>query len=75
MTGVLSGKNITQVYAGGSFTIALSSDGPIFSWGSNANGQLGDGTNIDRSSPVSVNMTGVLNPSFCRILPHNFTFK
>ena len=59
MTGILSGKNITQA-CGAYYTIALSSDGNIFSWGYNA-GQLGDGTIKDRLSPVSVNMSGVLN--------------
>ena len=63
----------TQVSAGYYHTIALSSDGSIFSWGYNQYGQLGDGTNITRLSPVSVNMSGVEwkehHTSFCwRIL-------
>jgi alpha-tubulin suppressor-like RCC1 family protein len=32
----------------------IKSDGTLWSWGSNANGQLGDGTSINRSSPVQV---------------------
>ena len=32
----------------------ITSDGTIWSWGSNANGILGDNTGIDKSSPVSV---------------------
>ena len=51
-----------NVVAGGtSQTIALSSNGSLFSWGGNDNGQLGDGTTIDKLSPVSVNVTGLLN--------------
>ena len=61
MRGVLNGKNIVQVSAGFYHTIALSSDGSIFSWGYNYYGQLGDGTTTSRLSPVSVNMSGVLN--------------
>ena len=56
MGGVLNGKNITQISAGYYHTIALSTDGFIFSWGENNYGQLGDGTTTDRSSPVSVDM-------------------
>lgn len=33
---------------------ALRADGTIWGWGSNANGQLGDGTTIDSKSPVVV---------------------
>jgi alpha-tubulin suppressor-like RCC1 family protein len=41
----------TQVAAGYSSFYALKSDGTLWSWGSNAFGELGDGTTIDRSSP------------------------
>ena len=38
----------------------LASDGRLFSWGSNQYGQLGDGTNTIRTTPVAVNMNGAL---------------
>lgn len=34
---------------------ALKSDGTVWTWGRNSNGQLGDGTTTDRYSPVQVN--------------------
>jgi alpha-tubulin suppressor-like RCC1 family protein len=36
------------------FTLALRSNGTIWGFGSNASGQLGDGTTTNKSSPVSV---------------------
>lgn len=60
-TGVLAGKTITTAAVGVQHTVALSSDGTLYSWGSNAFGQLGDGTTVTtRTSAVAVNMTGAL---------------
>ena len=40
--------------------MALKSDGTVRAWGRNGVGQLGDGTNFDRSSPATVSgLTGV----------------
>jgi len=41
-----------QVSAGGVHTSAVKSDGTLWSWGYNSDGQLGDGTTINQSSPV-----------------------
>jgi alpha-tubulin suppressor-like RCC1 family protein len=39
---------------GGSFTLAAKTEGTLWAWGRNNNGQLGDGTVVDRSSPVQI---------------------
>ncbi|MEI6694369.1 MAG: fibronectin type III domain-containing protein, partial [Actinomycetes bacterium] len=44
----------SQVTSGGDHTCALATTGSINCWGGNYEGQLGDGTNINSSSPVAV---------------------
>jgi len=61
MTGVLSGKTIALISCGDVNCIVLTSDNKLYSWGNNAYGQLGDGTNTDSNIPVTVNMSGVLS--------------
>lgn len=43
-----------KISSGGFHTVGLRSDGTLWSWGHNSYGQLGDGTSITKSSPVSV---------------------
>ena len=46
---------VTSVGAGQSYTIVLKADGTVWGWGGNSfSGSLGDGTFIERSSPVKV---------------------
>lgn len=59
-SGVLAGKTITKLAVGPNHVVVLCSDGTLAAWGSNAAGKLGDGTNINRSSPVKVNTGGLL---------------
>ena len=47
-------NNWSSIAAGFNYGIALKSDGSLWAWGSNSEGQLGDGTNISRISPVQV---------------------
>src|SRR2546427_9686071 len=42
------------VAAGANHTVALKSDGTLWAWGYNADGELGDGTTTDRSSPAQI---------------------
>jgi alpha-tubulin suppressor-like RCC1 family protein len=46
--------NWSQVSAGSDFTAAVKTDGTLWAWGANGNGQLGQGNAINRSSPVQV---------------------
>lgn len=47
---------------GGSHTAALMSDGTVWSWGSNGDGQLGDASRLERNIPVQVNdLTSVVS--------------
>ena len=45
----------SRVAAGGTHTAALKSDGTVRAWGDNSNGQLGDGTTNQGTTPVKVN--------------------
>ena len=52
-------KDIIAIAAGNYFSLALKSDGTVWAWGSNSNGQLGDGTHGDtvwhtQTTPVQV---------------------
>ena len=45
-------SGVKQVSAGGEFTVALRSNGEVWTWGRNDHGQLGDGTHTDRTTPA-----------------------
>ncbi|MBN8458912.1 MAG: choice-of-anchor D domain-containing protein [Verrucomicrobia bacterium] len=51
----LAGKTVVAVAAGGTFSLALCSDGIVVAWGYNYRGQLGDGSITNRSVPTAVN--------------------
>jgi alpha-tubulin suppressor-like RCC1 family protein len=64
---VVPGFNLGQrtgkprVAAGESYYVAMKSDGSVWAWGQNDSGQLGDGTTMNRSTPVEVpGLTGVV---------------
>jgi alpha-tubulin suppressor-like RCC1 family protein len=51
---VLLLHDIDAVSAGEGFSLAVGKDGTVWAWGYNTNGHLGDGTTIDRPTPVRV---------------------
>ena len=60
-----------QVSAGTDHSLALGSDGNVYAWGYNGNGQLGDGTSSSRSAPVRVKTP---DRSTYPDLPADFTY-
>lgn len=52
VTGI--GTSETSIAAGVSHSVALKADGTVQTWGRNEYGQLGDGTNIYRMTPITV---------------------
>jgi alpha-tubulin suppressor-like RCC1 family protein len=65
-TPVINLTNVVAIASGGIYSLALKSDGTVWSWGANSNGQLGNGT-TPNSSPhgtptqVGANVTGFNN--------------
>jgi len=53
-----AGSGIVKVTGGASHSVATKVDGTLLAWGNNSNGQLGDGTLANRSTPVTSVVTG-----------------
>lgn len=53
-----TGVGFTSVSAGGAFSVGVGDDGAVYTWGSNASGQLGTGTGTASSVPVQAQTPG-----------------
>ena len=63
-TGVSAGFTFTAVAAGYYNGYGLGSDGNIYAWGVNTNGQLGNNSTIESHVPVQVNTPAGVSPGF-----------
>ncbi|HEY9053396.1 MAG TPA: hypothetical protein VIO60_01115 [Rectinemataceae bacterium] len=48
------GLGVAAIAAGADHNLAIASDGSLWAWGANSSGQLGDGTTVDKYTPVRV---------------------
>ena len=55
---VAGGSNWKCVEALGNLSVAIKTDGTLWTWGCNTNGQLGDNTTVTKSSPVQTVSAG-----------------
>jgi len=53
---VPNGITFSTISTGYDHTCAISSDASAYCWGDNSHGELGDGTSVDRFSPVEINL-------------------
>ena len=55
---IAGGTNWKTISCGNRHVMAIKTDGTLWSWGMNDQGQLGDGTKVDKSSPVQIQNGG-----------------
>ena len=58
VTTLLGGNNWKSIAGGGRYTVALKTDGTLWSWGRNDFGALGINDTTDRSTPVTTLLGG-----------------
>ncbi|MBK9047688.1 MAG: hypothetical protein IPL74_13590 [Bacteroidetes bacterium] len=67
-------SNVIAIAGAAEHTLALLSNNTVWAWGSNSNGQLGNGTTNDSPTPVQVlNLTGIV--SIATGLDHSIALK
>jgi len=63
-----------EISVGMYYTLAIRDDGTLWGWGSNAYGQLGDGTRIDRDAPVQIGTDDTWSHAYAGYF-HSFGIK
>jgi alpha-tubulin suppressor-like RCC1 family protein len=53
---VAGGLQFTSIGLGGAYSCGMTAAAAIYCWGSNYYGQLGDGSYVDRQTPIKVAM-------------------
>jgi uncharacterized repeat protein (TIGR02543 family) len=51
---LIQDESIIEIFSGGSHIVGITSSGRLFTWGKNSSGQLGDGTLINKSTPIDI---------------------
>jgi len=57
--GVMTGKTMTSIAPGYFFTCATALSGEAYCWGRNTNGELGNNSTVNSTTPVLVDQSGV----------------
>ena len=70
LISAFTGIRIARLAAGDTHSLAVTASGQLYSFGRNANGQLGIGTNLDSPSPVLVTALEVGNLVQTHQTPH-----
>ena len=60
-TGAIVNKVIVSIACGAYHAIAIDNTGSLYGWGYNGSGQLGDGTNVDKNTPILINTGAIAN--------------
>jgi alpha-tubulin suppressor-like RCC1 family protein len=60
----LAGK-VVRVSAGAGHTCAFTTDGSLYCWGDNRDGQLGTGDTTPKNAPVKIETNGAITDVFC----------
>jgi alpha-tubulin suppressor-like RCC1 family protein len=58
-----AGVTATAIAAGNSDSLAIGSDGKLYAWGYNGNGEVGDGTTTQRDSPEAITLAAGVTPT------------